>query len=267
MPKIIEDELLKDTVPFKVGKIYLYDRKSGIEYGMSYIKSNELDAQSDQVEVKSGNDNDTTYIIDKPRTVKFNIEEVIENQNITALKMGDGAIRKATTSVSGFHMPKNYTITTDSLDKIITLDEEPKEGEEITFKNNKTGKLIESAKITVDDTDKKKYVVTEDGLIEGDTILVGGFKFKGKETDKYFNLVSSSSVPELFAVVSVPIMKKDMEYVCDKQYIFDRCKLDASVNSSTDSDPKEVSNKHTLTILKPDGSEYLGTVYYKFPNA
>lgn len=265
MAKIIEDSLLKDTVPFKVGKVYLYNKKTGVEYGISWIKSNELDAKSDQIEVKAGNDNDTCYIIDKPKAVKFNIDEVVENQNITALKLGDGAIREADTYISGFHMPTMYTIKTDGSDLTITLNEEPKDGEEITFKNTKTNKQIESSKVTVDATDKKKYVITEIGLVEGDTIEVGGFKFVGKTTDKYYNIVSSSSVPELFAVIEIPLMKKDMDFVCSKQYIFNRCKLDSSVNSSTESDPKEVSSKHTLTILKPDDSAYLGTVYFKFP--
>ncbi|WP_252251346.1 hypothetical protein [Clostridium sp. VAP52] len=262
--KKIEDSLLKDVVEFKVGNLYMYDVKSGIEYATATIKTNELNAKAEQIEVKSGNDNDVTYIIDKPKTLKFTIEDVIQDQNLLALKLGDG-LKGADVTVYGFHMPKIYTITSDTSKLIITLDEIPKEGEEITFKNLKTGKEIESSKFKQDTSDKHKFEITEVGLIAGDTVEVGGFKFQGIATDKYFNLTSGSSVPELFSVIEVPLVKDDMSHVCNKQYILPRTKLSADVTQSSSSDPKEATTKHELTVLKPKDSKYLGHVYYKFP--
>ena len=265
MAKILESELLKDTVPFKVANVYLYDTKSKIEYGMATLKTSELDAKADQIEVMGGQDSDIIYVLDKPKKIVFNLEDVVENQNITALKMGDGAIRNANSTVTGFHMPKKYTIEKSGTDFYIIVDYIPKDGEELTFKDCSDLTQIDNAKVTQDATNKRKFIIALPTLVEGNEIEVGGYKFQGKGTDMYYNLVSSSSVPELFAVIEEPLVNTEMEHICTKQYILPRTKLDASVTNSADTDPKEVSRKHTLTVLKPKGASYLGTVYFKFP--
>jgi hypothetical protein len=63
---------------------------TGIEYATANVKTSEINAKADQIEVKSGTDNDIAYVIDKPREVKITIEDVIQDQNLIALKMGDG---------------------------------------------------------------------------------------------------------------------------------------------------------------------------------
>jgi hypothetical protein len=264
MSKIIEDSLMKDIVEFKVGRVYMYDKLTGIEYATANVKTSEINAKADQIEVKSGTDNDIAYVIDKPREVKITIEDVIQDQNLIALKMGDG-LKTADSTVYGFHMPDLYVVKTSGSDKIITLADEPRAGEEITFTNPITGSQISQSYITQDTLNKKIFKITDPSVAEGDTISVGGFKFVGKVTDKYFNLVSSSSVPELYCVVEIPLVKPDMSHVCDKQYILPRCKLSAGMDLKTESDPKEVDAKHELTVMKPIGAKYLGTVYYKFP--
>lgn len=263
--KKISDSLMKEIVEFKVGSVYLYDAKTKTEYATGTIKSTELDAKADQIEVKAGTDNDIQYVIDKPKDTKFTIEDVIQDQNLFAFKMGDG-MKDANSTVYGFHMPALYKVTTSGADLIITLTEEPKLGEEVTFTNPITGTQIDNVYVVQDTIDKKVFKVTTVPLIlDGDTVLVGGFKFVGKATDKYFNLTSTSTVPELFAVIEIPLVRPDMSHVCDKQYILPRCKLGASTNVKTESDPKEQDTKHELTVMKPVGGQYLGTVYYKFP--
>jgi len=266
MSKIIEDSLMQQAVEFKVGRVYLYDTKTKIEYATANIKTTEINAKADQIEVKSGTDNDITYVIDKPREVKITIEDVIMDQNLIALKMGDG-LKDVNSNVDGFHMPDLYAVILSGSDKIITLAETPKTGEEITFTNPITGVQINSSDVTQDLTNKKIFKITDSSIAVGDTVQVGGFKFVGKIGDKYFNLVSSSSVPELFAVIEIPLVKPDMSHLCDKLYILPRCKLSAGNDMKTESDPKEVDAKHELTVMKPKGAKYLGTVYYKFPNA
>jgi len=266
MSKIIEDSLMKDVVEFKIGRVFLYDAKTKIEYATATVKTSEMNAKADQIEVKSGTDNDITYIIDKPKTVVFTIEDVIQDQNLFALKMGDG-MKDADATVDGFHMPELYAVELSGADKIVTLSEEPKLGEEVTFTNPITGNQIDSVNVTQDTVNKKVFKIVDASIAVGDNIQVGGFKFIGKLGDKYFNLTSSSSVPELFAVVEIPLVKPDMSALCDKLYILPRCKLSATTDSKNESDPKEVDAKHELTVMKPVGAKYLGTVYYKFPNS
>lgn len=266
MIKTIEDSLMKEAVEFKVGRVYMYNKLTGIEYATATVKTSEMNAKADQAEVKAGTDNDIIYIIDKPKAVTITIEDVIADQNLFALKMGDG-MKNVDTTVDGFHMPELYQVTLSGSDKIITLSDEPKIGESVTFTNPITGNQINSANITQDSTNKKIFKVTDTNIIVGDTIQVGGFKFVGKLGDKYFNITSSSSVPELFAVVEIPLVSTDMSPLCDKQYILPRCKLSATTDNKNESDPKEIDAKHELTVMKPNGSKYLGTVYYKFPNS
>ena len=176
-------------------------------------------------------------------------------------------MKDADATIDGFHMPELYSVTLSGADKIITLSEEPKTGEEVTFTNPITGNQISSANVTQDTTNKKIFKIVDASIAVGDNVQVGGFKFAGKVGDKYFNLTSSSSVNELFAVVEIPLVKPDMTPLCNKLYIMPRCKLSATTDSKNESDPKEVDAKHVLTVMKPKGAKYLGTVYYKFPNA
>jgi hypothetical protein len=263
MSKTIEDNLLREVVPFKISKVYLYDVKSGIEYGLAELKTTELDAKADVVKVRTGQSNNVKYMLSKPKDIVFNLEDVVTNENLTALRLGDGAMRNATASISGFHMPKLYTVDTDGTELYITLDEEPKTGEEVTFTNPITGLQIDSLKVTQDTTDKKKFVITDSSITSDMSIKVGGFKFAGKATDKYYNLVADSTLKEFFVVVETPLIKTDMTHICNKQYIMPRCTLDSSVNEKQESEPKEVNAKYTLTVMKPDDSDYLGTVYFK----
>lgn len=264
MNKIIENSLMRDAVEFKVGRVFLYDAKTKIEYATATVKTSEMNAKADQIEVKSGTENDITYIIDKPKTVAFTIEDVIQDQNLFALKMGDG-LKDADATVDGFHMPELYAVELSGADKIVTLSEEPKLGEEVTFTNPITGNQINSANITQDTVNKKVFKIVDASIAVGDNVQVGGFKFVGKIGDKYFNLTSSSSVNELFAVIEIPLVKPDMSPLCNKLYILPRCKLSASTDSKNESDPKEVDAKLELTVMKPVGEKFLGTVYYKFP--
>jgi len=266
MSKIIEDSLMKEAVEFKVGRVWLYDTKTKIEYATATVKTSEMNAKADQTEVKAGEDNDIIYIIDKPKTVTITIEDVIADQNLFALKMGDG-MKDVDATVDGFHMPELYPVTLSGSDKIVTLSEEPKIGEEVTFSNPISGGQINPINITQDSTNKKIFKIIDSSIAGGDNVKVGGFKFVGKLGDKYFNITSSSSVPELFAVVEIPLVKTDMSSLCDKQYILPRCKLSATTDNKNESDPKEIDAKHELTVMKPNGEQYLGTVYYKFPNS
>lgn len=266
MSKTIENSLLKDAVEFKVGRVFLYDSKTKVEYATATIKTSQLNATADQVLVRAGENNDVIYVIDPSKDLVFTLTDVIQDQNLLALKLGDG-MKEADSTVYGFHMPELYQVTLDGSDKVIILSEEPKTGEEITFTNPLTGLQINPALVTQDSTNKKKFVITDSSITNGMNIQVGGFKFTGKLGDKYFNITSTSSANELFAVIEIPLVKPDMSPLCRKQYILPRCKLSASVDLTTASDPAEVDATHELTAMKPVSEKYVGRVYYQFPDS
>lgn len=143
----------------------------------------------------------------------------------------------------------------------------PIEGEEVVAYNNKTKKKIESTKFVQDGTNKKKFIVTEDGLLEGDDIFVTGFDFFADSKDMYVSISSMGKSTTGTLVVEIPLFDSDtMEIVKYKQFIFHKAQLLAKDASSTgQSERKTVEAKNTFKITKDLTKKDLGTIVYLSP--
>lgn len=263
MSKIENKWLLQDLIELTVANFYAYDKKSGVEYYTGTLKTHELDIKGDTTKIKGGQSNDVFYTIPKSKEPTLKITDIFSRQDILALKYGDTIHNIGSTLVDARHMPRNYTIKNDGGSLFIELTQEPKDGEEVKVYNNSTKKMMDSSKVKVDTKNKKKYIITESGLIEGDTAFVTGFKYKAKATDLYSDITSDSRMPELEVVIEVPVFDQScMDIVMYKQYIFPRAQMNSSVTNRSESEKKEVNDDTTLDILKDSSVDYLGRIVY-----
>jgi hypothetical protein len=268
MSKIENKNLLKNLVELSVANFYAFDKKSGLEYYSGTLKSHELsNSASEPDKVKGGQSNDVIYTIPKNKELSLKITDVVNRQDIDALKWSTGGIDDVGTDiVYAMHMPKNYPILKEadpSTDLYIELAYEPLAGEEVSIYNNNTNTMILATKVTVDATDKKKYVITETGLVQGDTVFVTGFKRKALSTEQYIDITSDSVTPELLCVIEIPLFNTSNEIVANKQYIFPRTQISTKdVKSSGASEKKEVDSESTISVLKDTSLDYLGRIVY-----
>jgi hypothetical protein len=267
MSKIENKWLLQDLIELTVANFYAFDKKTGIEYYSGTLKTHELDAKGDNTKVKAGQQNDIFYVIPKSKELSLKITDVFSRQDMMALKFGGNISEVGTALVDARHMPRNYTIYNDGTSLYIELSHTPKTGEEVKIYNNITKKMIVSTKAVADATNKKKYIITETGLVEGDTVFVTGFKYQAKATDLYSNITSDSQMPELEVVIEVPVFDQTcMDIVMYKQYIFPRGIMNASITSKSESEKKEVNDDTTIDILKDSSVDYLGRILYIYPD-
>ena len=266
MAKIENKWLLEDLIELTVANFYAVDKKTGIEYYSGTLKSHELDAKGDNTKVKAGQQNDIFYVIPKSKELSLKITDVFSRQDMMALKFGGNISEVGTELVDARHMPRNYPLKSDGTSLYIELSNEPKAGEEIKAYNNATKRTISNTEFTVDATNKKKYIVTATGLVEGETIFVTGFKYKAKATDLYSNINSDSRMPELEVVIEVPVFDQScMDIVMYKQYIFPRAMMNSSITTKSESEKKEVNDDTTIDILKDNSVDYLGRILYIYP--
>ena len=149
----------------------------------------------------------------------------------------------------------------------VELINEPIEGEEVVAYNNKTKKKIENEKFVQDADNKKKFIVTEEGLIEGDNVWVTGFDFYADSKDMYVSISSMGKASTGTLVVEIPLFDSDtMEVVKYKQFYFFKAQLLAKDATSTgQSERKVVEAKNTFKITKDLSKKDLGRIIYLSP--
>jgi hypothetical protein len=258
--------LLEDLIELTVANFYAFDKKTGIEYYSGTLKSHELDSKGDTTKVKGGQQNDVYFTIPQSKELSLKITDIFSRQDIMALKYGDTIHEVGTDVVYAKHMPRNYTVKSDGSALYIKLSNEPATGEIVRAYNNTTKKMIDATKFTVDSVNTQKYIITETGIQEGDTVFVTGFKYKAKATELYSDITSDSRMPELEVVIEVPVFDQScMDIVMYKQYIFPRAQMNATINSKGESEKKEVNDETTIDILKDSSLDYLGRIVYIYP--
>ena len=259
--------LLENLIELTVANFYAFDKKTGVEYYSGTLKTHELDSKGETTKVKAGQQNDVFYTIPKSKELSLKITDIFSRQDVMALKYGDTIHDVGTTLVDARHMPRNYTLKTDGTSLYVELSNEPKAGEIVRVYNNTTKRMIDETKVVVDATNKKKYVISEAGLVEGDTVFVTGFKYKAKASDMYSNITSDSRMPELEVTIEVPVFDEScMDIVMYKQYIFPRAQMNSSVTNKAESEKKEVNDDTTIDILKDSTVDYLGRIVYIYPD-
>lgn len=260
MSKVENAFLRQELQEIAVANVYLYDSTTGIEYGTTTLETHELTQKTNTETVYGGTNTDTITVLDKNKEFTIKITDPVARQDIAMLRMGSAIKDVGTDQIPVYAMPKNYTVTTDASNLIVTLDETPLAGEIVAVYNNKTGKMIDPTKAVLA---TNKITITEAGIVAGDTVYITGYKYSAKTTDKYAEIRTSSATPTVTAVIDLPLFNGDGEVVYYKQYIFPKAKIDGSVTLTGKTERTKATDTTTLTVLKDNTLDYIGRVIWK----
>lgn len=260
--KIESKSMLNPTVEIAVADYYLYDSVSGLEVYSGTLSSHEINKTlADPEDVKGGRNGDTIYSISKNADIELVLTDVVNNQELEAQKFGGNIREVGESTIISFHMPKNYKVALNASKLEITLDHTPLVADEIRLYNPKTKKMIDVSKVVVT---TNKVAITESGLVEGDTVLVTGFKYKAPSTARYSAISSQDTSATYFGVIEVPIYDLNLDKVImTKKYIFDKCKMASNVSSKGATERKGVSAEHRLKVVKDLNKSDLGIIIYE----
>lgn len=260
--KIENKDLLNPTLEISVGDYYLYNAETGIEMYSGTLSSHEISKTlGDPEDIKGGREGNVIYSIAKSAEVEIILQDIVNSQQLEAQKWGSSMKEVGDATVISFHMPKNYTLKSNAGKLEVTLDHTPLVADEVAVYNPKTKTKIDSAKVVVT---ANKVAITEANLVEGDQVLVTGFKYKADAKAKYSTISSQDTSATYFGVIEVPIYNVDADkIVMLKKYIFPKCKLASNVSSKGQSERKGVQSELKLKVMKDLGQNALGTIVYE----
>ena len=137
-------------------------------------------------------------------------------------------------------------------EKAIDLDQTPVGGAPVVY-NKKTGEVIEAS------LSSKKLTITE-GAEEGDTVLVGSYKYS-VQAEKV-DIPASSSGRDVSITITRPQSNAAQKVVCEKVWKFYRASFSTDFADEATSEKSEGAISTSFTVLKHSDHDNLGFLAY-----
>lgn len=250
--------LLEEYQETSTAEVIAINRATGQELFFATLESDELSHEVDTEEIKGGIWNDTITTINKSKTIKFKVTDVVSRMDVQMNKLG-AEMKTADTAIQCWHFPHNYTVVEKTGKKTITLDEEPKVTEEVCIYNNKTKKaLVPTTDFVI--TGKEVEIKSSD-IIDGDNVFVTSFQYD-KTGIKYAD-ISGKTLPQSYTlIVRKPLFNSDDTVEAWKQYFFPKAKMSGSFTLSGQTEKTKNTEDTEFIIEKDKAYDYLGRIMF-----
>ena len=213
--------LLEQYQETSTAEVIAINRATGQELFFATLESDELSHEVDTEEIKGGIWNDTISTINKSKTIRFKVTDVVSRMDVQMNKLG-AEIKKSESAIQAWHFPHNYTVTTNLENKEVTLDETPKKVEEVCIYNSKTKKLLQSS--TDYNIVGNKVTITASDINDGDNVFVTSYQYD--KTGVEYADISGKTLPQSYMlIVRKTLFNTDDTVVCWKQYFFPKAKM------------------------------------------
>lgn len=240
--KFLTEELYDMTI----GEILVTDLESGLEMFSGSLKSTNVNKTATKTPVRAGRDNTQWLEIVGDSEITVEVTDIQAKRDWLALKLG-GTLENATVELEAF--PKNYRV---GAEKAIDLDQTPVGGAPVVY-NKKTGEVIEAS------LSSKKLTITE-GAEEGDTVLVGSYKYS-VQAEKV-DIPASSSGRDVSITITRPQSNAAQKVVCEKVWKFYRASFSTDFADEATSEKSEGAISTSFTVLKHSDHDNLGFLAY-----
>lgn len=240
--KFLTEELYDMTI----GEILVTDLESGLEMFSGSLKSTNVNKTATKTPVRAGRDNTQWLEIVGDSEITVEVTDIQAKRDWLALKLG-GTLETATVELEAF--PKNYRV---GAEKAIDLDQTPVGGAPVVY-NKKTGEVIEAS------LSSKKLTITE-GAEEGDTVLVGSYKYS-VQAEKV-DIPASSSGRDVSITITRPQSNAAQKVVCEKVWKFYRASFSTDFADEATSEKSEGAISTSFTVLKHSDHDNLGFLAY-----
>lgn len=240
--KFLAEELYDMTI----GEILVTDLETGLEMFSGSLKSTNVNKTATKTPVRAGRDNTQWLEIVGDSEITVEVTDIQAKRDWLALKLG-GTLETATVELEAF--PKNYRV---GAEKAIDLDQTPVGGAPVVY-NKKTGEVIEAS------LSSKKLTITE-GAEEGDTVLVGSYKYS-VQAEKV-DIPASSSGRDVSITITRPQSNAAQKVVCEKVWKFYRASFSTDFADEATAEKSESAISTSFTVLKHADHENLGFLAY-----
>lgn len=240
--KFLTEELYDMTI----GEIHVTDLETGLEMFSGSLKSTNVNKTATKTPVRAGRDNTQWLEIVGDSEITVEVTDIQAKRDWLALKLG-GTLETATVELEAF--PKNYRV---GAEKAIDLDQTPVGGAPVVY-NKKTGEVIEAS------LSSKKLTITE-GAEEGDTVLVGSYKYS-VQAEKV-DIPTSSSGRDVSITITRPQSNGAQKVVCEKVWKFYRASFSTDFADEATSEKSEGAIATSFTVLKHSDHDNLGFLAY-----
>ena len=240
--KFLTEELYDMTI----GEILVTDLESGLEMFSGSLKSTNVNKTATKTPVRAGRDNTQWLEIVGDSEITVEVTDIQAKRDWFALILG-GTLETATVELEAF--PKNYRV---GAEKAIDLDQTPVGGAPVVY-NKKTGEVIEAS------LSSKKLTITE-GAEEGDTVLVGSYKYS-VQAEKV-DIPASSSGRDVSITITRPQSNAAQKVVCEKVWKFYRASFSTDFADEATSEKSEGAISTSFTVLKHSDHDNLGFLAY-----
>lgn len=240
--KFLTEELYDMTI----GEILVTDLESGLEMFSGSLKSTNVNKTATKTPVRAGRDNTQWLEIVGDSEITVEVTDIQAKRDWLALKLG-GTLESATIELEAF--PKNYRVGAEGA---IDLDQTPVGGAPVVY-NKKTGEVIEAS------LSSKKLTITE-GAEEGDTVLVGSYKYS-VQAEKV-DIPASSSGRDVSITITRPQSNAAQKVVCEKVWKFYRASFSTDFADEATSEKSEGAISTSFTVLKHSDHDNLGFLAY-----
>lgn len=250
--------LLEQYQETSTAEVIAINRATGQELFFATLESDELSHEVDTEEIKGGIWNDTISTINKSKTIRFKVTDVVSRMDVQMNKLG-AEVKKAESAIQAWHFPHNYTVTLNSENKEVTLDETPKKVEEVCIYNSKTKKLLQSS--TDYNIVGNKITITASDINDGDNVFVTSYQYD-KIGVEYAD-ISGKTLPQSYMlIVRKPLFNTDDTVVCWKQYFFPKAKMSGSFTLSGQTEKTKNTEDTEFIIEKDTAYDYLGRIMF-----
>jgi hypothetical protein len=240
--KFLTEELYDMTI----GEIHVTDLETGLEMFSGSLKSTNVNKTATKTPVRAGRDNTQWLEIVGDSEITVEVTDIQAKRDWLALKLG-GTLETATVELEAF--PKNYRV---GAEKAIDLDQTPVGGAPVVY-NKKTGEVIEAS------LSSKKLTITE-GAEEGDTVLVGSYKYS-VQAEKV-DIPASSSGRDVSITITRPQSNAAQKVVCEKVWKFYRASFSTDFADEATAEKSESAIATSFTVLKHSDHDNLGFLAY-----
>lgn len=250
--------LLEQYQETSTAEVIAINRATGQELFFATLESDELSHEVDTEEIKGGIWNDTISTINKSKTIRFKVTDVVSRMDVQMNKLG-AEVKKAESAIQAWHFPHNYTVTLNSENKEVTLDETPKKVEEVCIYNSKTKKLLQSS--TDYNIVGNKITITASDINDGDNVFVTSYQYD--KTGVEYADISGKTLPQSYMlIVRKPLFNTDDTVVCWKQYFFPKAKMSGSFTLSGQTEKTKNTEDTEFIIEKDTAYDYLGRIMF-----
>lgn len=250
--------LLEQYQETSTAEVSAINRATGQELFFATLEADELSHEVDSEEIKGGIWNDTISTINKSKTIRFKVTDVVSRMDVQMNKLG-AEMKTAEKAIQCWHRPHNYTVELNASKKEITLDKEPKVTSSVSIYNSKTGKML--APTTDFVITGNKVEIKSVDINDGDNVFVTAYKYDITDID--YADISGKTLPQSYElIINKPLFNTDDTLVCWKQYYFPKAKMSGSFTLSGQTE-KTKNSEDTEFIIEKDGAyDYLGRIAF-----